>query len=87
VGDFEQSSLTQRAFCEARSLEWGTFRYWLYQVRREATGHQSVRFVPLVASEAASQSSCRVRCGDVELSFADLPEPGYLAELLRLMDR
>jgi len=87
VAEFEQSGLTQREFCEGRGLELGTFRYWLYQLRRDPPAAQAPRFVPLVASDATVSGSCRVRIGRAELSFSMLPEPSYLAELLRLMDR
>ena len=87
VGEFERRSLTQREFCDARRLELGTFRYWLYQLRREDEASAAPRFVPLVASNSPLPGSCRIRVGQAELSFSTLPEPKYLAELLRLMDR
>ena len=87
VADFERSSLKQREFCDARGVDFFRFRYWLYQLRREQREQSSPRFVPLVAAESAGPATCKLRVGSSELSFTSLPEPSYLAELLRLMDR
>lgn len=87
VGEFERSSLSQREFCAARRLGLGTFRYWLYRLRRRTEASTGPRFVPLVASNSPLPGSCRIRVGQAELSFSTLPEPKYLAELLQLMDR
>ncbi len=65
----------------------GTFRYWLYRLRRAQRGHGAARFVPLVASESSAPTGCRLRVGQIELTFPSLPEPSYLVELLRVMDR
>ena len=89
VSEFERTELTQQGFCLSRGLEVAAFRHWLYQLRRErGSGRKKpvVRFVPLIASSVSS-GPLKVRVGEVELSFAELPAASYLAELLRLMDR
>lgn len=88
VADFERSGQSQAAFCERCDLDLGQFRYRLYRFRRaarEAVG--SGHFVPMVATAATNTVPFRVRAGNVEVDFAELPPAGYVAELLRLMDR
>lgn len=87
AADFERSELSQAAFCERRGLEVGTFRHWLYRLRHELRDAATAEhFVPLVAT-AGTRAPFRLRCGNVEMEFAEPPPAGYLAELLRLMDR
>jgi hypothetical protein len=49
----------------------------------------AARFVPLVSLPTAQEgaTACKLRLGDAEVSFAELPPASYVAELLRLMDR
>ena len=70
-------------------MELGTFRHWLYRLRRagKKPGASKARFVPLVSAAASSAAACRLRVGQVELAFGSLPPAGYVAEVIRLMDR
>ena len=89
AAEFESSSLKQHEFCRKRGVELGTFRHWLYRFRREGKKArlERARFVPLVPAAAASAPPCRLRVGRVELAFGALPPAGYVAEVIRLMDR
>ncbi len=89
VAEFESSSLKQHDFCRRRGVELGTFRHWLYRLRHEGkkARPEKARFVPLVSAATASATSCRLRVGQVELAFGSLPPAGYVAEVIRLMDR
>jgi len=90
VAEYEGSGQSHDGFCLSRGLEVGTFRRWLYRLRREGSGSRRkgpvLQFLPLVPSSASS-GPVSVRVGQVELSFVELPTATYLAELLRLMDR
>ena len=44
VNKFDKSELSQEAFCEAHGLRLGTFRSWLYRLRREG-GSSTPTFV------------------------------------------
>lgn len=71
-------------------LNIGTFRSWLYKLRAEPkVTRSSPGFVELVPDrrQAAKNSGCTLVVGEVELRFAALPSPGYLAELLRDVSR
>jgi hypothetical protein len=92
VAQFERSGERQAEFCARRSIGLSSLRHWLYRLRREArkAGKPAERFVPVVVSEAAPRDGtavCRLRMAGAELSFSELPPVGYVAELLRLMDR
>jgi hypothetical protein len=83
VRKFEASELTQEAFCEAQGLTVGTFRSWLYRLRRER-GAGMPAFVEVVASkESFARQACVVRIGGAELRFESLPDVQYLGALLR----
>jgi hypothetical protein len=88
MADFERSGQSQAAFCERSGVDLGQFRYRLYRLRREQReAADSGHFVPLVAAAATNTVPFRVRAGSVEVDFAEVPPAGYVAELLRLMDR
>ena len=98
VGEFEESGLTQRQFCESRRLKFTTFRNWLYRLRGKVYGQKSRkgasgaqggagRFVQVVPSSPKAGVLCKLQVGRAELFFSELPPTEYLGDLLRLMDR
>jgi hypothetical protein len=92
VAQFERSGERQAEFCARRGMGLSSLQHWLYRLRREArkAGKPAERFVPVVVSAAAAtdgRAVFRLRMGGAELSFSELPPAGYVAELLRLMDR
>jgi hypothetical protein len=92
VARFERSGERQADFCAQRGLALSSLHHWLYRLRRERREAEkpAARFVPLVVSPStppAGATACKLRLGDAEVSFAELPPTTYVAELLRLMDR
>lgn len=92
MAEFESSGERQAEFCERRQLGTSSLRHWLYRLRREAreAATSSVRFVPVVAKPSSppdGTAACKLRVVGAEVTFAELPPAGYVAELLRLMDR
>lgn len=92
MAQFERSGERQADFCARRGLGLSSLHHWLYRLRRERRESEktTARFVPLVASPPTPPTSttvCKLRSGDAEVSFAELPPASYVAELLRLMDR
>jgi hypothetical protein len=89
VADFEKSALKHGEFCEQRGLEAGTFRHWLYHLRREAKGEVATqsRFVTVRPTIATMTGACQLRVGAVAMSLYELPPAKFVAELARLMDR
>jgi hypothetical protein len=83
VSKFEESGLTQAAFCEAHGLTLGAFRSWLYRLRRER-GSARPAFVEVTTSkESLTQQACVIRIAGAELRFESLPDAQYLGALLR----
>lgn len=83
VSKFDKSELSQEAFCEVHDLTLGTFRSWLYRLRREG-GSSAPKFVEVsVASKSVSSQACVVIIGKAELRFESVPDAVYLAALLR----
>lgn len=91
MAQFERSGEGQAAFCERRGLGLSALQHWLYRLRRERREAEKsgARFVPLVATgaPAAVRGACRLAVGRAEVSFAELPSAGYVAELLGLLGR
>jgi hypothetical protein len=86
VRKFDKSALSQEAFCEVHGLTLGTFRSWLYRLRREDRERTSAapRFVEVVANKSASSlHACAVLVGQAEVRFAQLPDAVFLGTLLR----
>lgn len=92
VGEYEESGLTQREFCERRGIRFTTFRNWLYRLR-DQRGRRRVakgvagQFVQLMPAAPKPGVLCKVHYGRAEVLFSDLPSTEYLSGLLRLMDR
>lgn len=83
VDRFERQALAQEAFCAAHDLNAGTFRSWLYRLRREAQTPEAA-FVEVVSSmESGAVFACVVRIGSAELQFGERPDAVYLGAVLR----
>lgn len=86
VGKFETSGLSHDDFCVRHGVNVGTFRSWLYRLRkeREDAGREEValEFVEVCGAPAAVELVLRVRLGDAVLEFEQPPAAGWLAELL-----
>ena len=91
VEAFETSGARRQGdFCTERGVKLAVFRQWLYRIRRErrAAGVKpTARFVELVARSGAGGGTVRFEQGGAVVTFTEVPPPGYLAELFRLMDR
>lgn len=87
VAEFETTNLSHAAFAERCDVHVGTFRSWLYRIRRESTS--GVHFAEVVVDTQRSMKpddGCVVRLTDgVELELASVPGPAWLAELCRAM--
>jgi hypothetical protein len=85
---FEKTELTHAEFCEARSLNLGSFRTWLYRLRNEqGRGEARGKLVELVAvPQRTDDGSCIVRVGATEVRFPTRPEVEYLSALLRAVE-
>jgi hypothetical protein len=81
VREFERSGLSHEAFCADRDLVVGTFRQWLYRLRRE--GLQAPPCFVEVVGQPARVSVCVVEYGDASVAFGELPDAAYLGALLR----
>jgi len=84
---FERSGETHEAFCAARDLNVGTFRAWLYRLRRDAS--EGVQLVAVdVAPREATVASMEwgrpivVCVAGVELQVAPGTDAAYVARLV-----
>ena len=89
VGKFEQSGLSQREFSESQGVRESALRYWLYLLRKEGRRRPKPtgRFVQVTPATPGIGTTCKLRLGNAEVTFSELPTAGYVGELLRLMDR
>lgn len=96
---FERSGQTHEAFCAGGRLNVGSFRGWLYRIRREPSAE--MRLVPVEVPErvtavdigpsaprsAATSSPIAVVVRDIELRVAVGSDPAYVAALVRELGR
>ena len=55
IAAWQQSGLTQKAYCEQQELRYATFGYWVRKLRRAtepATEKKGAGFVPVIPTEA-----------------------------------
>lgn len=83
VEEFEHAGLTQRDFAALHGVNVGTFRSWLYKLRREAGPRAAgLTEVSVVSAAVDSESGCRVELpGGMVLRFSSAPSPYWLADL------
>ena len=81
VADFETSGETQFEFCRTKSVSLGTFRYWLYKVRRQAVGPRFVEVVPQVPALLTPAGTIVV--GEIRIEFGELPPADYVGAVVQ----
>lgn len=86
VERFESSGLTQQEFADNKGIKVGTFRSWLYRLRREDIVTAPLEFVEVETRQKIATSrggaACRVVSGDAAIELAELPPTEWLAELV-----
>jgi len=99
VRAFERSGQTHEAFCADRGVNVGSFRGWLYRIRREPSA--DVRLVPVdvpgrvsaidvvrsMPLRGAPSSPVVVVLRDAEVHVALGSDPAYVAALVRELGR
>ena len=84
VSEYEQGSESQADFASRHQINKGTFQKWLYKLRREVTGQQSVQFVEIAGDVGVAKTQgIEIAVGrSVRLKLPAGAEPRYLAELV-----
>ena len=84
VEQWKQSGLSQRAFCEQRSLKFHTFYYWYKRHKQQSSmGNNQSAFVKLQMVKPAAASSVEVYFpGGIRLVFHEPVSSGYLKSLV-----
>ncbi len=86
VDRFESSDVTQREFADSSGVSVGTFRYWLYRLRRERMSSSQVEFVEVearsVVRECGPAAACRIVTEGAEILLAELPPADWIAEVV-----
>lgn len=89
MADVDASSLIQELFARKRKqgLKVGTFRSWVYRVRRAS---KEPRFLERTKSTASAEdkhgSRTMLLVGNVRVEFSERPEAEYVVALLRGLD-
>lgn len=87
IKSFERMGGSHEQFCSARGLNLGTFRAWLYRLRRTSEAPASVALVPVEvvspgAMGAPAPSDILVAVAGVELRIALGADIRYVAQLV-----
>jgi hypothetical protein len=86
------SGLSQKDFAEARRINVGSFRQWVYRYRDEhGSAQNAMRLVEIAPAKAVTlpvtggEEACRVRLvvgRHLSLDFEGLPAAGYLVDIV-----
>jgi hypothetical protein len=91
IREFERSGETHSAFCVARSINVGSFRGWLYRLRRVEARSRDVQLVPVDVARTELRTDAIaplvVRVGDVEIDVARGSDAAYVARLVAELRR
>ena len=88
---FERSGGSHEEFCTKQGLNLGSFRGWLYRLRKIAATAPEVALVPVMLAETASSASRRVgepgaeivvAVSDVQVRILPGTDVGYVAALV-----
>ena len=85
IEQWQQSSLTQNAFCQQQSIRYHVFHYWYKRYREHHAGPQSnvASFVKLQVAKPASPGSVEIYFpGGVRLLFHEPVSSTYLKALI-----
>jgi hypothetical protein len=82
---WKQSGLSQKSFCEKKSIKFYTFYYWYKRYRQQSQGSDSKPdFVKLKIKKTAAPTSVEIYFPDgVRLFFHQPVTPEYLKTLIR----
>ena len=58
IASWQQSGLSQKAYCEQNTIRYHVFHYWYKRYRDKQTPEQDAGFVALSVQPAASFNSC-----------------------------
>ena len=86
IATFQRSGESHRGFCAKRGLEVGTFRTWLYKLRRAAENVEAsapiLLPIEITPSLPAREPELVIAVAGVELRFAASTDPSYVAGLV-----
>jgi hypothetical protein len=83
IGQWQDSGLTQKNFCEKKDITYARFHYWYKKFRDvDPPGDIVPSFVPVNISQDMGSSFCTVRLpGGAEIDFHVPVPPAYLNQL------
>ncbi|MEO7121257.1 MAG: hypothetical protein ABIY62_09170 [Ginsengibacter sp.] len=85
IEEWQQSGLTQKAFCEQHSLGYHTFYYWYKCYRRHQAGANEniVSFVKLKIEKPVAVGSVEIHYpGGIRITFHEPVSSNYLKALV-----
>ena len=86
ISDWQQSGLTQKAWCEQNNIAYATFHYWYkrYRIQKQADqGSSSGSFVRLLLNRPATGCWCELELpGGSKLFFHQPVSAAFIRSLL-----
>lgn len=86
IQEWQESSLSQKAFAEKHGINYGTFHSWVKKKGQDVK-FEKPGFVPISITSTCFPSEAKVELtfsSGAKLSFSYQPDPAYLQSLLRL---
>ena len=86
IDQWQQSSLTQNAFCQQQSIKYHVFHYWYKRYREQHAIDQQINtasFVKLQIAKSSSSGSVEIYYpGGIRLVFHEAVSSSYLKALV-----
>jgi len=88
IGVYEKSNLSKTEFCKEYNLPISRFYYWCGKLRPNLKSENHVNvsrkssFLP-IKTTSIEKSFCLTLSGGMEVHFDPLPEPTWLAKLIK----
>lgn len=85
IDDFEASGEEHASFARRQGVSVGTFRHWLYRLRRERHGQSpraAVRLLPVTVAASSLSEPVEVGVGGLVIRFRAGTDADYVAGLV-----
>lgn len=83
-GEFRDSGMTRKAFCESRGVALSTLGYWLKRLSETPSTNRTSGFIALGTMELSKPTVLRIRLGDEVVAELDLPaDQAVIRDVLR----
>ena len=89
INQWQQSGLSQQAYCEKQQISYTSFGYWRGQFRRDAGQVKKKKFVPVEMRQSQQDSALSIKVklfSGLVISIPCNMGASHIAELIRMLE-